>query len=334
MPLPKIEIIGQQSGPHLLITGGVHGDEFEPMVALQQLGKLLPAYTENLHGRVTLIPIVNEPAFMRRDRVAEDNKDLARTCPGSQSGSVTERIAAELTTEIRQADYYIDLHTGGTKIAVYPLAGYMLHPDPKVLDTSRRMALAFGLPVVWGTTSRLEGRSLSIARDAGIPAIYTEYLGGGTCSPGGVQAYLQGCLNILQELNLLQGDLPTIDHGTAKEHVQLTIEDDREGAGHMQVNHPAPIGGLWKPEVELGHFVQEGDCLGRISSPTGEQGTEIFANQTGMVLVLRTYCRVDKEEFLAVILEPSSAQESEIMREISTHQPRFMHSVSLKQLID
>jgi len=29
--LTREEIVGQDSGPHLLITGGVHGDEFEPM---------------------------------------------------------------------------------------------------------------------------------------------------------------------------------------------------------------------------------------------------------------------------------------------------------------
>jgi hypothetical protein len=30
---------------------------------------------------------------------------------------------------IRSADYYIDLHTGGTEFSIYPLAGYMLHPN-------------------------------------------------------------------------------------------------------------------------------------------------------------------------------------------------------------
>ena len=34
----KTHIIeGQQPGPHLLITGGVHGDEWEPMVAIRRL---------------------------------------------------------------------------------------------------------------------------------------------------------------------------------------------------------------------------------------------------------------------------------------------------------
>ena len=31
------QIEGRQPGPHVLITGGVHGDEFEPMAAIRRL---------------------------------------------------------------------------------------------------------------------------------------------------------------------------------------------------------------------------------------------------------------------------------------------------------
>ncbi|MFM2095927.1 MAG: hypothetical protein RIS70_3051, partial [Planctomycetota bacterium] len=87
MELQAIEIPGRRSGPHLLITGGVHGDEFEPMVAIRRLaGAVSP---DSLAGRLTLIPVVNEAAFARGTRAAEDNLDLARTCPGRADGSVT-----------------------------------------------------------------------------------------------------------------------------------------------------------------------------------------------------------------------------------------------------
>src|SRR5262245_21713336 len=116
--------------PHLLVTGGVHGDEFEPMAAIRQLiGELS---NRELRGRVTLVPVVNEPAFRLGQRTAEDGLDLARTCPGNADGSVTERVAHALTGLIRSADYYVDLHTGGTRLRVLPLVGYMLHPDRAV----------------------------------------------------------------------------------------------------------------------------------------------------------------------------------------------------------
>src|SRR5258708_2580898 len=114
-------IEGIVGGPHLVITGGVHGDEFEPMAAVRRLARILiPA---DLRGRVTLAPVVNEPAYRRCHRNAEDGLDLARTCPGRLDGSITERIAHDLSLLIRSADYYVDLHSGGTTLSVLPLTG-------------------------------------------------------------------------------------------------------------------------------------------------------------------------------------------------------------------
>ena len=87
-------LAGDQDRPHLLITAGVHGDEYEPMEAVRRLFSRFSA--KPLRGRVTLVPIVNEPAFRLRQRAAEDGLDLARTCPGRDDGSITERIAAAL----------------------------------------------------------------------------------------------------------------------------------------------------------------------------------------------------------------------------------------------
>ena len=54
------------------------------------------------------------------------------------------------------------------------MTGFMLpHDDPPRLEAQRRMALAFNLTVIWGTSEELDGRSLSVARDASIPAICT-----------------------------------------------------------------------------------------------------------------------------------------------------------------
>ena len=55
-------IAGSSTGPHLLITGGVHGDEFEPMVAIRRLMHL-PELAK-LRGKLTLVPVVNESAFL------------------------------------------------------------------------------------------------------------------------------------------------------------------------------------------------------------------------------------------------------------------------------
>jgi len=289
------QIEGREPGPHVLITGGVHGDEFEPMAAIRLLmRRLRPA---ELRGRVTLVPVVNEPAFRLGQRTAADRLDLARTCPGRTDGSETEQIAHALSTLIRTADYYLDLHTGGTRLRVLPLVGYTLHRDPAVLAAQRRMARAFGLPIIWGTDPTLEGRSLSVARDAGVPAIYAEYHGGGGCDPVGVAAYVRGCLGVLADLGLLDSE------SSALRPDPLIVEDDRPDSGHMQVNHPAPCEGFFEPVVMLGERVRAGDLLGTVTDLLGDRVEEVRAAHAGLVLVLHTFARVEAGTGMAVVLE-------------------------------
>jgi len=296
-----VEIAGAHPGPHLLITGGVHGDEFEPMAAVRQLAKELRP--EELRGKVTLVPVVNAPAFRLGQRCGDDGLDLARTCPGRSDGSVTQRIAHELSQMIRSADLYIDLHTGGTRLMVLPLVGYVLHPDPAVLDQQRRMARAFGLPLIWGTDPNLPGRSLSVARQANIPAIYAEYLGGGRFDPVGVGAYVRGCRNVMVEFGLLEAE--EMGHGKQAGHGDepQVVEDNRPGAGHMQVNHPAPCEGFFDPAVGLGQRVAAGDVLGTVSDLIGKQVETIRSRYTGMVIVLHTFPRVEAGVSVAVVME-------------------------------
>jgi len=75
--LKKIVCNGGNPGPRLLITGGVHGDEFEPMAAIRQLATQLDQ--EALAGSVAMVPVVNEAAFQCGSRMAEDGLDLAAT---------------------------------------------------------------------------------------------------------------------------------------------------------------------------------------------------------------------------------------------------------------
>lgn len=295
MELAREEFAGSGAGPHLLITGGVHGDEFESMAAIR---RLIAHFRERppIRGRVTLVPVVNQPAFRRCNRAAEDGLDLARTCPGKVDGSITERIAHSLSALIRTADYYIDLHTGGTHFRVMPLAGYTLHPDSAVLAAQRRMAHAFGLPIIWGTDPTLNGRSLSVARDAKVPAIYTEYEGGGGCDPAGVDAFFDGCLRVLADLGIINTAPP------ASKTKPLVVEESQAGSGHMQANHPSPCEGYFETAVKLGQSVKTGDLLGYVVDVLGRSSTPIHAKTSGMILMLRTFCRVDADQGLAVVI--------------------------------
>ncbi len=217
--LQKHVVVGAMPGPHLLITGGVHGDEFRgPMAAIRRLKQAVRA--ESLAGQLTLVPVVNEAAFHLGNRVAEDHLDLARTCPGRAEG-----VADHGTNRGHLPSVSLFLLPTTTLIcipvelpcATLPLVGYMLHDDPGILEQQRLMARAFNLPIITVFNPTLNGRTISVARDAKMPAIYAEYLGGGY-EPEGVKDYCDGCLNVMRKLKM-------IEHPEPATNVTLVVED-------------------------------------------------------------------------------------------------------------
>jgi predicted deacylase len=288
---------GVAEGPRLIVLAGVHGDEYEPMEAARRLAALLASLP--FRGSVTLVPVANPTAFAAASGMGIDGLDLARSFPGDPHGSPTLQAAHAITCELRRADFLIDLHTGGRVLRVLPMTGYMLHAERWILESQRRMARAFGLPVIWGTTPTLDGRSLSAARDLAVPAIYAEHGGGGGCDRRAVDDYVGGCLSVMHELGMIEavgGMAKPVDDA-------IVIEDFRAGSGHMQSSHPAPSAGFFRPLVRLGDEVHAGDLVGSICDSLGDQVQRVRALATGLVLALRTESSVQADDALAVILE-------------------------------
>ena len=94
--LNKLTVQGGESGPHMLITAGVHGDEYEPMEAVRRVYKIVEAVQSKLRGTLTLVPVVNQPAFELADRTGNDKLDLARICPGKKKGARVNKLPLQL----------------------------------------------------------------------------------------------------------------------------------------------------------------------------------------------------------------------------------------------
>lgn len=282
------------AGSHLLILAGVHGDEAEPILTALSLIKSLE--NKAIKGKISIVPVANASAFQLGTRCGTDQKDLARTFPGKENGSTTEKAAWAISKVIKEADYLIDLHTGGKVFDILPLTGYFLHAEKKILNTQQQMAKAFGLPLIWGTDESAKGRTLSVARDFNIPAIYAECGGGLTINKKTIRLYEQGCLNVLKSLEM-------VDHELKDEKNRFTwLEDYRTGEGHLQSKLPSPENGYFVPSLTIGKELKKGDLLGHIVNPFLNTKTRIIAEEDGLLFMLRICSRVNAGDSLGGIL--------------------------------
>src|SRR5689334_949041 len=144
---PYVAVNGAESGPAVLVTGGIHGSEYASIDAVVRLGAALDPKV--VKGQVLCLPVMNPSAFWERTAYVSpvDNLNLNRVFPGKAKGSFSERLAYQLVEKaIRHADAYIDMHGGDLPEALVPFAIYHLTGNKAVDAKAAAMADAFGSP--------------------------------------------------------------------------------------------------------------------------------------------------------------------------------------------
>ena len=104
----------------MLLTSGVHGDEYEGQVTLSGLiQEIDPA---DVTGRIIVLPMANYPAAKAGLRTSPiDELNLNRVFPGQADGSPTLMLAHYMQSVLMPlADYALDLHSGGSSLMYLP----------------------------------------------------------------------------------------------------------------------------------------------------------------------------------------------------------------------
>jgi len=275
--IPVTVFHGRQPGPVLGIIAGVHGYEYPPIIAAQQLAQTLdPA---QLSGTVLLVHLANVPAFLgRRLQVnPQDNKNLNRVFPGRADGTITERLAWRLSNDIiGRCTHVIDVHAGDANEDLRPYAGYYEYTGTPALSAQgRQMAAALGFPYVvqFGNEPSLQEASMYCSREAikrGIPAVDIECGRFGQAEADNVAQIKQALHQLLVHLHLLPGELaPNAPYFIAR---RTTVS--------------SPHTGFFYPLVKAGEFVYPGRRLGYVTDLFGRPLADIVAPVTGVVLYM------------------------------------------------
>ena len=282
-------ISAQNSGPTVAILGGVHGDEYEGVIAALSLAKNLP--NELISGRVLITSPAHPASWNSGKRNSPiDGADLARVFPGKPDGSATEQVAHMLTEQvIKGADVLIDLHSAGTNFDMPFLCGFNggTHRWGK---ESERLAKTFSAKFTWqhdGTPA--VGRSLTVAYDLKIPAIYVEGHGGRSIRYSDLHGYLDGVRRVLHGLNML-ADAP-----------QTTLDSIRVfGDGNTDKGLVAPTEGFLVTHLNVGERVSRGEVIAEIIDISGVVLSTVRATRNSYIMLLRRDAKISAGDTICI----------------------------------
>jgi transcriptional regulator with GAF, ATPase, and Fis domain len=277
---------GSKPGRNFFLSAGVHGDEINGIAVVQRFVETLAL--DNLHGCLVIVPIANVSGYEAGTReVPEDGKDLNRCMPGKPDGSLAERIAYLLFSEILpRADLGVDVHDAGK--------GSVLLPHPRIHDESLLdMAAAFGTDIIMRATlpPGYHGiLSLEARKRFGRPFFHVEIGGDRTLWPVFVEVGVRGLRNLLVYSGMLPGqiELPS-------RQFLLPGRDD--------LAKTAPISGLLTQHVGLGDIVAEGQTLATIVNPFTSERVVVSVPHCGIVHALNLRGKVNRGDDVVGLLK-------------------------------
>ena len=167
-PIQGMRLVGKKAGKTLVVTAGVHGDEYVGIQAVRELLRQLSP--GELSGQVIFVPVVNAGGFFAGTyRVPEDGENLNRCFPGAKGETYTWNMASALEAALYpQADFLLDLHGGGIYETMEPLAFFPVDAGERVKSVARQAGNALSLTFLVQSFAR-DGL-YSWAAQQGIPA--------------------------------------------------------------------------------------------------------------------------------------------------------------------
>ncbi len=260
--LPVHVIHGAKPGPVFFISAVVHGDEILGVEVVHRV--LQHSSLHNLHGTLLAVPIVNTFGFLNNSRYMPDRRDLNRSFPGSDHGSLASLLADLFLKEVvLRSQYGIDIHTAAIHRTNLPQI--RISPDvPELLE----LAHAFSPPVIMVSKLR-DGTLRQCARDRGVQMLL--YEGGEALrfNEVAIDVGVTGVLNVLSHLGMISlepktGKSPAISHSSSWLR--------------------APEGGILRGPLPTGAAVSKGQIVGEISNPLGDHAVNVIADFEGIII--------------------------------------------------
>lgn len=290
-PIPLTILVGRRHTPCVAFMAAVHGDEYDGILALQELARDLdPAH---LDGSIMIVPVANPFAFeAAQRRTPQDNQDLNRVFPGRPDGSLTERLAYALCHEVlRQVDLVCTLHGAMCTSVFTPWIEFLDVLGP-VGRASYEAARASGFPDLVALPS-VPGILISALAELGIPVVEGEVGGRGVTQRENVAYYKERVYAIARHAGVLRAPSP--------EGVQPAHEPRTWRLYHLT----AEVSGLLMNEVTLWQEIRKGQRLARVLDLQGSVIAEVRAPHDAVVAGYHEHAGVKAGAMVYALFSPT-----------------------------
>lgn len=260
--MPVHVVHGKREGPTLLVSAAVHGDEINGVEIIRRL--LLQPQLKKLRGTLLVVPIVNVLGFHIQSRYLPDRRDLNRSFPGREQGSLAARLAHIFLSEVvRRADLGIDLHTAAIHRDNFP----QIRADMS-LESLAPLAKAFAAPMLIHSAPP-DGSLRHSASVEQVPIMVYEAGEALRFDEVAIRVGLRGVVNVMREMGML-----SLKRKPPKPSVVL-----RSTAWVR-----APSSGLVRMLVKLGDMVSKEDVLAFVGDAGGSGEKPIVSSSDGVII--------------------------------------------------
>lgn len=276
--LPISIIKGKTQGPVFTIVAGVHGYEYPPIVATQEILKEINP--EALKGTVIIIPIANMASFFTRTPFInpQDQKNLNNAFPGKKEGSITEQMAFFITANIiAVSDVFLDVHGGDAPEDLLPFVCYYDNQRnleqtalAKKLSENSGFQYVVSYPYNISDTEPAKYAFKQAVQD-GKTALSIECGKLGNVQNENVNMIKQGVFNMLETMGMYFNGT-----GAHKNIVQ------RNSQTYINAN----VNGIFYSEHKAGDKVKKGDVVGYTTDEFGTVLEEYKAATDGIILYM------------------------------------------------
>lgn len=252
-----------QPGPTVFVSAAVHGDELN---GIEIIRRLITQKTLKLsRGSLIAVPMVNVYGVLNQSRYMPDRRDLNRSFPGSQSGSLAGRVAHKFLNQIvANCDYGIDLHTGAIHRSNLPQIRAELDDEE-----TRTLARSFGVPVLINANLR-DGSLRESAVAGGTKILLYEAGQALRFDELSIRAGLRGIINVLGQLGMVRKRRKGKQYEPFIAYKSMWM---RAGAS-----------GIVRDLKKLGDQVKRDEVLSEIGDPFGHILERVRATRSGIVI--------------------------------------------------